>query len=360
MSSFQDESEFEQLPDLYQRWVMELLPGGIPREREATCLDCAMCAGSGGCGENTLELYNPATKCCTYFPELPNYLVGRAIGVDTPGAQALRNFIEDDQDTRGVATLRSVRPDAKIATIYSRHHQEGFGQDIEMLCPYAIPSSAGEGPLCGIWKQRNSVCSTWFCKHTKGVTGYHFWRSLQGLLASLERSLSWWAITQVLQTPAAAISVSAFRVDRRNEITLRADAWKQWPGSRAAFYEACAEHVERLSAREAIAIAGMEGQLHEIELNSRYGSLHAQELPPRLQVAPFKIVGQDGRRTILQPTQWPEALDAPAALVPLLRYFDGRPTEAAIEAIRLETQTRLDPKLVRRLYDFGILVEIEN
>ena len=43
------------------------------------------------------------------------------------------------------------------------------------------------------------------------------------------------------------------------------------------------------------------------------------------------------------------------ALVRVLRYFDGRPTEEALEAIRLEQRIRVDLSLVRRLVDFGIL-----
>ncbi len=360
MTAIQDQAEFEQLPDLYQRWVTELLPDGIPREREATCLDCAMCGTPGEANLSALVFYNRETKCCTYFPELPNFLVGRAVAVDTPGGEALRRFIEDDGDSRGLATLRSVRPHEKITTVYVHHRAEGFGQDPEMACPYAIDGGGDVGRVCGIWKHRNSVCSTWFCKHTKGVTGFYFWRALQGWLDHLERAMSWWAISQVLDTPAAVLSAGEYRVNQRHEITLRDDAWSHWPGSRSAFYEACADKVEGLSAAEVVRIAGVEAQLHLVEVGTRLTEVHATLPPARLKVAPYSIIQQEETRTILQAHHWPEALHVPNSLIPVLRYFDGSPTETTLERIRVATQIRLSPGLVRRLYDFGILEKISG
>ena len=68
------------LPPLYQRWVAEILDE-IPAEPEATCLDCPMVSRSG---EQEGVFFNPVTKCCTYRPNLPNYLENglEALGID--------------------------------------------------------------------------------------------------------------------------------------------------------------------------------------------------------------------------------------------------------------------------------------
>jgi len=42
-------------------------------------------------------------------------------------------------------------------------------------------------------------------------------------------------------------------------------------------------------------------------------------------------------------------------LVPVLKYFDGRPTDEALHAIFVEQGVHLDSSLVRRLVDFEIL-----
>lgn len=348
-------SEVESLPVLYQRWADELLPEGIPRESQATCLDCAMCTGCAPETDPAFGYYNRATKCCTYFPDLPNFLAGRAALQENPGAAALRAIIENERDRRGTASLRAVQPSAKIATIYAGHHKEGFGRDPDMLCPFAIEADSETGPLCGIWQQRNSVCSTWFCKHERGLNGTRFWQALQGLFGALEWSLSWWAIHQVLEHPERAISVGPLETNRPHRMSLKPDAWRQWPGNRLDFYLRCAEAVEALSCREAIEIAGMDARLFATELATRYQILRNLDPPERLRVAPFNILRQDGNRATLQSLSCSEPLEAPALLIQLVPAFDGRPVTEVLDAIHRETRIKLDPRLVRRLYDFGIL-----
>ena len=224
-----------------------------------------------------------------------------------------------------------------------------------MLCPFAIEKDSETGPLCGIWQQRNSVCSTWFCKHGRGNTGTRFWLAVQGLFASLEWSLSWWAICQILEKPDAVVSVGEPRMNELNRMTLRPDAWKHWRGTRLDFYNACADRVEAITALEAIEIAGMDARLFHLELGTRFGNLLSGDVPDRLNAAAFNVLNQDEQRSTLQALSCTEPLQAPAVLLPLLRYFDGRPTDEVLEEIREETRIRLDPKLLRRLYDFGIL-----
>lgn len=51
-----------------------------------------------------------------------------------------------------------------------------------------------------------------------------------------------------------------------------------------------------------------------------------------------------------------DPLDLPRALFDALRYFDGRPTAQALRRIRAERGIHVQPDLVRRLVDFGVLV----
>lgn len=353
MSQGCSELVFEPMPTLYQRWAEALLPGGIPRESHATCHECAMCTEYTSGNNHGMGFFNPKTKCCTYFPDIPNYLVGRAVANHNAGAALLRSTIEDDGDTRGTATLRAVQPNRKYVTVYTHHHAEVFGRDAELACPFAVDHEAVGGPFCGIWMHRNSVCSTWFCKHVKGLTGARFWQAFQGLLGALEWSLSWWAIGEVLGDAAAVISICEEK--DRNIIALRKDAWQHWHGERIDFYTRCAECVEALSVEEAIAIGGINARLHLTELRTRYEALVSTEPPQRLFAQPVQVVRQGKDRTVLQAASFFEPIETPSILVPLLGYFDGRPTEDVIEQIRTETRITVNPNLIRRLYDFGIL-----
>jgi hypothetical protein len=58
--------------------MAELLGGIIPRESRASCDNCAMCA-VGGAGQQSAPrayFFDPLVKCCSFVPDLPNFLVG--------------------------------------------------------------------------------------------------------------------------------------------------------------------------------------------------------------------------------------------------------------------------------------------
>jgi len=63
--------------------VDEILQSLIPKETKATCDDCVMLSPARN-RTRLLLLVRPRTKCCTYIPELPNFLVGRILCDDDP------------------------------------------------------------------------------------------------------------------------------------------------------------------------------------------------------------------------------------------------------------------------------------
>jgi hypothetical protein len=60
-----------------------------------------------------------------------------------------------------------------------------FGRSVAMRCPHYRPDTG----TCGIWRYRQSACSTWFCKYVRGAVGHRFWTALRHLLEAVERSL---------------------------------------------------------------------------------------------------------------------------------------------------------------------------
>ena len=63
----------------------------------------------------------------------------------------------------GVTPLGLARPPVQHL-LYRHGRERGFGQSVALLCPHYLGDSGG----CGIWRHRNGVCATWFCKHTRG------------------------------------------------------------------------------------------------------------------------------------------------------------------------------------------------
>src|SRR5215210_4311433 len=74
MSNTSEEAAGVNLPPLYAAWVDQVLAGPLPSENKATCNDCAMCGLAAS--QPARISFNDATKCCTYTPDLYNYLVG--------------------------------------------------------------------------------------------------------------------------------------------------------------------------------------------------------------------------------------------------------------------------------------------
>src|SRR6476661_2494548 len=91
------------LPQLYRTRVAAVFDREIPRETKATCDDCAMCDQSRAVPsvDGLNRLFRPDTKCCTYHPKLPNYLVGALLSDEDPAMAEGRRRIEE-KFARGV------------------------------------------------------------------------------------------------------------------------------------------------------------------------------------------------------------------------------------------------------------------
>ncbi len=99
----------EMLPPLYDKWIRELLGRGVPREERATCEACPMVDDSSS-SEIKLGRFSSLTKCCTYTPELPNFLAGMVLADNEPATET------------GRATLRArIERRIAITPLFSRH-----------------------------------------------------------------------------------------------------------------------------------------------------------------------------------------------------------------------------------------------
>ncbi len=346
-------ADAETLPPLYQKWAASLLSAPIPRERVATCADCAMCVPKeeqhAGVG-----YFQRSLKCCTYFPKLPNYLVGRALDGDNPGAERLRAFIAGEAG-EAKANLLGVFPGTHYSVIYSATSTDGFGKDPGLLCPYAIEAEGPEGPRCGIWQHRNAVCTSYFCKHVRGQTGHIFWQSFRNLLIDMESALAWWAVAELI--PEAGKLLGSLPVSDPHTFDLPAGvcSWRYWRGTRDAFYMATAELVEALRWEEAIAIAGIKTNMRAREVQARFDAATSSEVPARVRTATYQVVAPGERATVIQTPGSIETFQVPSSLLPLLAYFDGRETETVLADIKERTGVSVAPGLVRRLCDFRVL-----
>jgi len=206
----------------------------MPQERRATCLDCPKVADGS---------HHKDTRCCTYFPELVNYLLGFALQDDKS-----RPLIEA-QIAKGhiLPTGQQIHPGQYHKAVQS-YADDLFGELPSQVCPFLN----AETIECGIYPYRNSVCSTFFCESDHGDAGNHFWEKTQDLVAYVEIALSQAAMQSLgidvrnyvltLDKWASSIS-SSFDPDGGWSLELRKKVWGDWFGREAEFLIATSQWV---------------------------------------------------------------------------------------------------------------------
>lgn len=356
------------LPDLYDRWVSELLPTGIPAERGATCDECAMCVTADGRLPTAAVVFRPDVKCCVFLPRLPNFVVGRILSDPDPALAAGRRSVEARIAAGvGVVPLGLERPPRW--ELLHRGAASAFGNSRELRCPHFDEADGGR---CGIWRHREATCTTWFCRFVRGAVGASFWYALRQLLAAVERDLARaLALELGVEPELLRGSLTALEGDPPppprsapwNEVEGRvepADArarWGAWAGRERELYQAAGELAASLSWSGVLARCGS-----EVALRARLAAAaHARlvgpaVIPDRLRVGSFQVATtREGGVRIVSHTPT-DALDLPSALVALLPWFDGRPTAEVLAQLREQAGVAIDPDFLRQLVDWQVLV----
>src|SRR5262245_22834480 len=340
-----------------------LLDGAIPAESKATCDSCAMCPPKDAAVPRAELFYSPVTKCCTFLPEIANFLVGGILTDDDPGLAAGRLTIEQRIDSGvGVTPLGLIRS-AKYNLLYNQG-RGAFGQAKSMECPHHLPDGR-----CGVWRHRESTCATWFCKHERGAVGMRFWGRLHDLLATVERKLAVWCLleqgidTSLLERIFAGRRMSAAEnasglgprdLDGESDPAAHRAWWGAWAGREREIYRRSAALVAALSWADVLAIGGVELQLHARVTQAAHGKLLSSDVPTRLRPRELRVV-MGGERAQLVTYSEIDPLSAPKELINVLHHFDGRPTDEVVKEIAATHDLRLQPGLVRKLVDFEVL-----
>lgn len=221
-----------------------------------------------------------------YWPDLPNFLVGRTLLAGGEGADRLREQIRQRIGLTPFGLQSSPR--------YHRRYEQfpgRFGADPAMRCPYY------EQGNCTIWQHRNGVCQTYFCRSNDGVPGQNLWKHLAMLLSLIEEKLSVDCATRRLSH--ASFYQDAFQPNgRRNLVSARnfpgwieedgtvspelhARLWGEWAGREVEFFEACAGDVEGYSWEEVLRRVGPDAGVQA----QRLRALAAMQVPERLRLA---------------------------------------------------------------------------
>jgi hypothetical protein len=169
-----------------------------------------------------------------------------------------------------------------------------------------------------------------------------FWHALHQLLSGVERTLARWCVLQLdvgaealerlfpPPSPAGqADGVGRRTLDDLTDPDAYRALWGRWCGREVEFYRECSRLVSGLTWHDVTAIGGPEMQIFARLAREAYGRLMSREIPERLKVGSVKIVRMDQQSCRVWTYNGSDPLDLPRALMDVLPYFDGRPTDQA-------------------------------
>lgn len=348
------------LPPLFDAWARDLFGGPLPDETVATCHDCVMC----GPTLREPDRFLPDVKCCTFYPELPNFLIGAILSDPDPaldhGRAVLRARIE-----KGMAVVPMGIARTPVFGVLYQQGAGAFGKTRALRCPYFVEDSGG----CGIWRYREATCATWFCRYTRGQVGREFWQlTFLPLLKGVEGALSRWCLLQlnIGDTALAAMNLpdpatqsppilGARELDGTMDPGFYAVRWGAWAGREEAFYLACFEAVRGLTWAEVLQIGGIELQIQARQAWLSFQRLIQPQVPEIVKIAPFQAVELLPEFARLITYSAYDPVDVPRALFDLLPYLPGRPLAESLTAISQETGVQIPDVAIQRLFDFGVL-----
>jgi len=327
-----------ELPALHAHWIGGILPGPIPREKTATCGSCVMCDGPDFAARRDVWLFDPRAKCCTYHPNLPNFLVGAILTDADSALDSARAVLAARIEAGHQVSPLGIRAPLDYVTRF-RDNPEGFGRRLDFRCPFY----RAEDGACGVWRHRPAVCATWFCKHDRGAVGATFWEALLALLSEVEGTMA----------RSCAEALGAWPAEERD-----AEAWGSWAGRVEEYYKECARFQGRLAWSDIVARGGTEVERLAGVTREAYARLIDRGLPERLRRGTIALMEDNGgERVRVVGYSRRDPLELPAWLLDALDSFDGGSPGEALSRVAAKTGRFIPSTLVRKLADFGLLEE---
>lgn len=349
------------LPPAYKHLFNEFFDKPKVVESRATCDRCSMC-DHGDASPVAMEFFNSETKCCTFWPILPNYLVGAILADESPEMAEGKRRIKKAIATRiGVTPWALHRP--RKLSLLMLGYSESFGRSKTLKCPfYDDDNPVG---TCSIWRHREVICMTYYCKYSGGMRGYEYWTALKSYLGHVQRVLS--------QNAARSIDPAVIEPQfKKNTLTLedmedRAPKesdykawWGQWVGREEEFYLKCHEWVQGVAPRDfAKNVDGSkDGAAALAQLVSKYELLQSKTLPTSLVRNARMKEAHVGDKVVITSYHRFDSFALDKDLFDVVGMFKADQTlEENLERLKREEGIELTPDLIEYLFAAGVLVE---
>lgn len=348
------------VPEIYYFMLPEVFYREIPDEYFCDCFNCPMTARSSEeLDVNLSKPFSPETKCCTFNPRLPNYLVGAILADKDPELEEGNNRIRDRIRSRQGIIPNGIYPSKNYNDLITKLKKSDFGRNSALLCPFFKEGRYN----CTIWKYRESVCAFWFCKHLAGNAGYRMWNSVIDYIKFIQDVFLLQAIYKSGLLPVDLYGESVKsdgNMSIANEIDSRQyhEIWGPWEGREPEFYINCFDYIKNLSQDKVNEILE-KGKEFEDRLVQEL--LNVIKLPDCLQTDSKLLIPSDEstyqvefihnisplERSVIWSFQLPSFL---------LDGFDGKTkTKEVLRNFKKEFRTDVDTDIIISLYHHGIL-----
>lgn len=234
------------LPEVYQPFFDESLWNFSLAEKKATCEACIQAP----------HKYKADLKCCTFWPFIPNYIIGSLLLSREEKYAVAQKVIRDlIQNHRFVLPLGVVAP-PEYQRYFKKNKSKIFGQSESFLCPYYLKDKNH----CGIWIFRGSVCASFYCESSYGKKGNLFWQAFENYLSYLEMALAEEVLVYSDYSPRELSSQLEYLDGNRETLTPTTyeKIWKHHLNKEEEFYINSAKFVNDLPKTQ---ISDIKGEL---------------------------------------------------------------------------------------------------
>lgn len=346
---------------LYEPLLDELFDRPEVVEDRATCEKCAMCDHGQGV-QVAIDFFHPDTKCCTYYPTTPNFLVGGVFADPSPDLEEGRKRLRKILATRMGVTPLWMSPPRKYSLISLAARTSSFGRAPSLRCPFYDLESGGR---CTIWKYRENVCATYFCKYTSGKPGWDFWQAMKTYLGHVEVMLSNYAVRTIDPTmkepthPRLQLTLDDVE-DRPPSDEEYASYWGKWVGREEEFYVKCYETVKAIPKDAFRKFVDQEEKGRNL-LNAvrvRWDEMNNRSVLPANLVKNPKMKDRYVDDSVVVTSYNPyDSFKMDRDLFDILAHFKAHESvERNLQRLRDEHGAELEPELLQYLYTHGVLV----
>lgn len=233
------------VPEHYKAWLAH-----FEIEAPTHFRDCESCEQSSERVPES-ERFSRSTKCCTYFPFIPNFSLGGLFEStrDSVGLLRLREAL-----ARGRVTPLGLFPEPRFEARRIELGEVAFGRSEELLCPF-YERVQGH---CTIWAARPAVCFSYFCRSTYGDFGVNLRKNIEAYLNLFEWTLAHEVLWRLGFTQD---DVRCMEEARKSLLEFKPrSAWGTELGFEGEFLKRCASMARMVTAEDVKELMGAEGE----------------------------------------------------------------------------------------------------